>query len=61
MFAAKTVAERNTALATLETAASGDPAAAYAAGAGEFFTALEILASGLHRHGSRARNPWCCR
>ena len=28
-----------------------DPASAYAAGAGEFFTALEILASGLHRHG----------
>ncbi|PDQ21665.1 hypothetical protein CN311_08335 [Mesorhizobium sanjuanii] len=51
LFAAKTVAERNTALATLEAAAPGDPAAAYAAGAGEFFTALEILASGLHRHG----------
>ncbi|CCV15796.1 hypothetical protein [Mesorhizobium sp. STM 4661] len=51
MFAAKTVAERNTALATLEAAAPADPAAAYAAGAGEFFTALEILASGLHRHG----------
>lgn len=51
LFAAKTVAERNAALATLEAAAPGDPAAAYAAGAGEFFTALEILASGLHRHG----------
>jgi hypothetical protein len=45
------VADRDTALATLEAAAQGDPAAAYAAGAGEFFTALEILASGLHRHG----------
>ncbi|MEP6564762.1 MAG: hypothetical protein ABJB10_06450 [Mesorhizobium sp.] len=51
LFEAKTVAERNTALATLEAAAPGDPASAYAAGAGEFFTALEILASGLHRHG----------
>lgn len=51
LFEAKTVAERNTALATLEAAAQADPASAYAAGAGEFFTALEILASGLHRHG----------
>ncbi|UCI10148.1 hypothetical protein [Mesorhizobium sp. B1-1-8] len=51
LFEAKTVAERNAALATLEAAAPGDPASAYAAGAGEFFTALEILASGLHRHG----------
>ncbi|MER8502102.1 hypothetical protein [Mesorhizobium sp. M0208] len=51
LFEAKTVAERNGALAALETAAPGDPAAAYAAGAGEFFTALEILAGGLHRHG----------
>lgn len=51
LFEAKTVAERNTALATLEAAASADPASAYAAGAGEFFTALEILAGGLHRHG----------
>ncbi|TIT84414.1 MAG: hypothetical protein E5W55_34375, partial [Mesorhizobium sp.] len=39
------------ALSALEAAAPGDPASAYAAGAGEFFTALEILASGLHRHG----------
>ncbi|WP_430699205.1 hypothetical protein [Mesorhizobium humile] len=51
MFEAKSVAERNTALATLEVAAAKDPAAAYAAGAGEFFTALELLAGGLHRHG----------
>ncbi|MER9442889.1 hypothetical protein NKI79_16030, partial [Mesorhizobium sp. M0340] len=51
LFEAKTVTERDSALAALETAAPGDPAAAYAAGAGEFFTALEILASGLHRHG----------
>lgn len=51
LFEAKTVADRNTALTTLEAAASGDPASAYAAGAGEFFTALEILAGGLHRHG----------
>ncbi|MER8834317.1 hypothetical protein [Mesorhizobium sp. M0909] len=51
LFEAKTVTERDSALAALETAAPGDPAAAYAAGAGEFFTALEILAGGLHRHG----------
>ncbi|UVK41051.1 hypothetical protein LHFGNBLO_002601 [Mesorhizobium sp. AR10] len=51
LFQAKTVAERDTALATLEAAAPSDPASAYAAGAGEFFTALEILAGGLHRHG----------
>ncbi|MER9233136.1 hypothetical protein NKI56_13725 [Mesorhizobium sp. M0622] len=51
LFEAKTVAERDSALAALEAAAPGDPASAYAAGAGEFFTALEILASGLHRHG----------
>ncbi|MER8955966.1 hypothetical protein NKH98_25255 [Mesorhizobium sp. M0833] len=51
LFEAKTVTERDSALATLEAAAPGDPAAAYAAGAGEFFTALEILAGGLHRHG----------
>jgi hypothetical protein len=51
LFEAKTVAGRNAALAKLEAAAPSDPASAYAAGAGEFFTALEILASGLHRHG----------
>ncbi|AZO22219.1 MULTISPECIES: hypothetical protein [unclassified Mesorhizobium] len=51
LFEAKNVSERNSSLSTLEASASGDPAAAYAAGAGEFFTALEILASGLHRHG----------
>jgi hypothetical protein len=51
LFTAKTVADRNSALASLEAAPPGDPAAAYAAGAGEFFTALEILAGGLHRHG----------
>ncbi|MCZ8544707.1 hypothetical protein OOJ09_10980 [Mesorhizobium qingshengii] len=51
LFEAKTVAARDSALSTLETAAPKDPASAYAAGAGEFFTALEILASGLHRHG----------
>ncbi|WP_425374829.1 hypothetical protein [Mesorhizobium tamadayense] len=51
MFEAKSVTDRNTALSTLEGAAAKDPASAYAAGAGEFFTALEILASGLHRHG----------
>jgi len=51
LFEAKTVADRNAALAALETAAPGDPASAYAAGAGEFFTALEILATGLHRNG----------
>ena len=51
LFEAKTVAARDSALSTLEAAAPKDPASAYAAGAGEFFTALEILASGLHRHG----------
>lgn len=51
LFEAKSVAERNTALSTLEAAAARDPASAYAAGAGEFFTALELLAGGLHRHG----------
>ncbi|RJT39287.1 hypothetical protein D3227_13890 [Mesorhizobium waimense] len=51
LFEAKTVADRDGALAALEAAAPSDPASAYAAGAGEFFTALEILASGLHRHG----------
>ncbi|MER8477851.1 hypothetical protein [Mesorhizobium sp. M1163] len=51
LFEAKTVAERDSALAALEAAAPGNPASAYAAGAGEFFTALEILAGGLHRHG----------
>ncbi|MER8732415.1 hypothetical protein NKH28_21680 [Mesorhizobium sp. M1227] len=51
LFEAKIVAERDSALAALEAAAPGDPAAAYAAGAGEFFTALETLAGGLHRHG----------
>ncbi|WP_411970685.1 hypothetical protein [Mesorhizobium sp. CA14] len=51
MFEAKSVADRNTALSTLEAAAARDPAAAYAAGAGEFFTALELLAGALHRHG----------
>ncbi|MGX9144294.1 hypothetical protein [Mesorhizobium sp. 128a] len=51
LFEAKTVSDRNAALTALEAAASGDPAAAYAAGAGEFFTALEILGGGLHRHG----------
>ncbi|RWF60006.1 hypothetical protein EN858_32915 [Mesorhizobium sp. M4B.F.Ca.ET.215.01.1.1] len=51
LFEAKTVTERNSALAALEAAAPSDPASAYAAGAGEFFTALEILAGGLHRHG----------
>ncbi|UCI28375.1 hypothetical protein FJ430_12620 [Mesorhizobium sp. B2-8-5] len=51
MFEAKSVADRNAALSTLEATAARDPAAAYAAGAGEFFTALELLATGLHRHG----------
>ena len=51
LFEARTVADRNSALAALEAAAPADPASAYAAGAGEFFTALEILAGGLHRHG----------
>ncbi|TIS84157.1 MAG: hypothetical protein E5W88_28635, partial [Mesorhizobium sp.] len=51
LFEAKTVAARDGALSTLEAAAPKDPASAYAAGAGEFFTALELLASGLHRHG----------
>jgi hypothetical protein len=51
LFGAKTVAERNSALVELEAAATSDPASAYAAGAGEFFTALEILSGGLHRHG----------
>ncbi|MGX5803082.1 hypothetical protein ACWGS9_17765 [Bradyrhizobium sp. Arg314] len=51
MFEATSVTDRNTALSTLEAAAAKDPASAYAAGAGEFFTALELLASGLHRHG----------
>ena len=43
LFEAKTVAARDSALSTLETAAPKDPASAYAAGAGEFFTALELL------------------
>ncbi|MCA0048766.1 hypothetical protein LB577_17735 [Mesorhizobium sp. B283B1A] len=51
LFKAKTVAARDGALSTLEAAAPKDPASAYAAGAGEFFTALELLATGLHRHG----------
>ncbi|MCA0057527.1 MULTISPECIES: hypothetical protein [unclassified Mesorhizobium] len=51
LFEAKTVTARDTALSTLETAAAKDAASAYAAGAGEFFSALELLASGLHRHG----------
>ncbi|OBQ69853.1 hypothetical protein [Mesorhizobium erdmanii] len=51
LFEAKTVAARDSALSTLEAAGPKDPASAYAAGAGEFFTALELLASGLHRHG----------
>ena len=51
LFEAKTVAARDSALSTLEAAAPKDPASTYAAGAGEFFTALELLASGLHRHG----------
>ncbi|MBZ9853366.1 hypothetical protein LB566_06120 [Mesorhizobium sp. CA13] len=51
LFEAKTVVARDTALSALEAAASTDPASAYAAGAGEFFSALELLASGLHRHG----------
>ncbi|TIS96894.1 MAG: hypothetical protein E5W87_28510, partial [Mesorhizobium sp.] len=51
LFGAKTVAERNSALVELEAAAPSDPSSAYAAGAGQFFTALEILAGGLHRHG----------
>ncbi|MGX8012636.1 hypothetical protein ACVDG8_028530 [Mesorhizobium sp. ORM8.1] len=51
LFEAKTVTQRDAALAKLEAAAPSDPASAYAAGAGEFFTALETLASGLHRRG----------
>lgn len=51
LFGATTVAERDTALATLQQAAATDPRAAYATAAGQFFTALEILAQGLHRHG----------
>ena len=51
LFEARTVADRNSELAALESAEPGNPASAYAAGAGEFFTALEILANGLHRHG----------
>lgn len=51
LFTATTVAERDKALAALEAAAPSDPSAAYAAGAGEFFTALEMLGGGLHRHG----------
>lgn len=51
MFEAKSVVERNTALSKLEASAAKDPASAYAAGAGEFFTALELVAGGLHRHG----------
>ncbi|RAZ89628.1 hypothetical protein DPM33_18620 [Mesorhizobium hawassense] len=51
MFEARSVTDRSAALSTLEAAAAKDPASAYAAGAGEFFTALELLAGGLHRHG----------
>ncbi|RWC09042.1 MAG: hypothetical protein EOS51_24910, partial [Mesorhizobium sp.] len=51
LFEAKTVADRDSTLTALEAAAPTDPASVYAAGAGQFFTALEILAGGLHRHG----------
>jgi hypothetical protein len=44
LFEAKTVADRDSTLTALEVAAPSDPASAYAAGAGQFFTALEILA-----------------
>jgi hypothetical protein len=49
-FAAATVAERDAAIAELETSA-GDPVADYAIGSMRFFGALEGLGQGLHRHG----------
>jgi|GEM_PF-4384880 len=61
LFEAKTVAARDSALSTLEAAAPKDPASAYAAGAGEFFTALELLAAACTATVSKARNPSCCR
>lgn len=50
-FAATDIAQRNSALAELEAAQPGDPAASYAAGAVHFFLGLEKLSQGLYRHG----------
>ena len=50
-LSAKTVATRNQALSELESQKTTNPLAAYAAGAVEFFVALEKLGAGLHRHG----------
>lgn len=51
LFNAETTAARDAALAELDAARGTDPLAAYGAGAGHFFLALEGLAQGLHRHG----------
>jgi hypothetical protein len=48
---ATSVADRDAALAGLDSMKAADPAAAYAAGAVEFVAALEKLGQGLHRHG----------
>ena len=50
-LSAKSVAERTSALAELDAAKASDPRATYAAGAVQFFIALERLGQGLHRHG----------
>lgn len=50
-LSAKSVAERSGALAELDAAKVSDPRAAYAAGAVQFFIALEKLGQGLYRHG----------
>ncbi len=48
---AGSVVNRDAALAELEAARATDPLAAYVSGSVHFFTALETLAQGLHRHG----------
>ncbi|MBX3576568.1 MAG: hypothetical protein KF723_05125 [Rhizobiaceae bacterium] len=50
-LSAESVADRDAALVELEAARGSDPLASYAAGSVHFFTALETLAQGLHRHG----------
>ncbi len=47
---AQSVAARDAALDELKAAGSSDPLAPYVAGSVEFFTALETLGQGLHRH-----------
>lgn len=50
-LSSQSVAARDAALDELKAAGPDDPLAAYAAGSVEFFTALETLGQGLHRHG----------